>query len=67
MVKMAKKKKIPKKKLDYFIKDEEKATKEYFNLYKKHPHLKMFREMSKDERKHANYLKKLKKQMYGGK
>lgn len=49
-----KNKKLTCKKLNYLIKDERKASKEYHQLG--------FHSLGRDESKHAEYLKKIKKQ-----
>ena len=55
---------LTKKKLNELILDEKMAADEYKKIYEKFPKYKKFLELSKDEKKHYNYLIKLKKNLY---
>lgn len=55
-----------KKKMVELLKDEQKATKEYRRMSKK-AHKRTFAEMSRDEDKHARYIKSMMCQDDGGK
>ena len=57
---------ITKRRLDYFLKDEKAATKEYRKAAEKVPcerMERMFKEMSHDEKKHAGYIKEMEKML----
>lgn len=59
-----KKKKMNPKRIDYLIKDESKASKEYAELYKENKTEISgvdFKELSEDEKKHEKFLRSLKK------